>query len=71
MNYPGNLKFFKYGNIFTTNVFKKKYFKKYNYYKNVHNLKKNNQVKEKKKKICAMQIRNAPHFDMRLYLDFC
>ena len=65
LNYPGNLKFFKYGNIFATNVFlKKKYFKKYNYYKkNVHNLKKKiTKLKKKNKKICAMQIRNAPHF---------
>lgn len=65
INYIGNKKFFRYGNIFASNVFlKKKYYNKYKFYlKETQKLKKSISILKKNyKKICAMQIRNAPHF---------
>lgn len=65
INYIGNKKFFRYGNIFASNVFlKKKYYKLYqSYYRKLSKLKKNIKILNKKhKNTCAMQIRNAPHF---------
>ena len=65
LNYIGLKKFFRYGDKFAYNVrLKKKYLKRYNYYlKKTENLKKRiRKIKTKDKKICAMQIRNVPHY---------
>jgi sulfate adenylyltransferase len=65
LDYTGVKKFFRYGNIFAENVtLKKKYNKKFRYYFNSMNSLKNKilRIKKKHKKICAMQIRNVPHF---------
>lgn len=73
LNYDGNLKFFRYGDIFASNVtLKKKYYNKLNYYKrNVEKIKKKiAKLKRKKKRICAMQIRNAPHFGHEVVFKF-
>ena len=64
-NYIGNKKFFRYGNIFASNVsLKKQYFNKYKFYfLNIEKTKKIIlSIKKTKKKVCSMQIRNAPHF---------
>lgn len=63
VNYIGVKKFFRYGSYFAYNVkINHKYKKKLNYYiKKTNNLKK--KIKKlKNKKICAMQIRNVPHY---------
>ena len=65
LNYIGNKKYFRYGDIFASNVkLKKKYKKKVNFY--LKNIKLSKQIikayKKKFKNICAMQIRNVPHF---------
>lgn len=65
LNYVGVLKYFRYGDIFATNVkLKKKYEKKLDYYLNhVNELKeKIKKIKSTNKLICAMQIRNVPHY---------
>jgi len=65
LNYIGIKKFFRYGNKFAYNVkLKNKYIKKINkYVQNIKSLKKKIKIlKSKKQKICAMQIRNVPHF---------
>ena len=65
INYIGNKKFFRYGTVFAYNVFlKKKYNKKLKFYlrhtKFIMKIIK--KLKLKNKKVCSMQIRNAPHF---------
>ena len=73
LNYIGIKKFFRYGNIFATNVvLKKKYEKKYNFYiKNISNLKRKIKILNKQnKKICSMQIRNVPHFGHEAVFQF-
>ena len=65
LNYIGNKKFFRYGNIFASNVFlKKKYIPKYKFY--FSKIKKTRKIisslNKMNKKICSMQIRNVPHF---------
>ena len=65
LNYIGNKKIFRYGNEFASNVFlKKKYEKRLNWYKkNIEEVRRSiKNLNKSKKKICAMQIRNAPHF---------
>ena len=63
LSYVGNIKYFRYGNVFACNVkLKNKYLNKYKYYLNfLKELKKKILLKSKKNKICAMQIRNVPH----------
>jgi sulfate adenylyltransferase len=73
LDYVGNSKFFRYGNIFASNVLlKKKYIEKYKFYiKNFDFIKKKiGQFKKKNKKICSMQIRNAPHFGHEAIFKF-
>ena len=73
LNYIGNRKFFRYGNIFATNVvLKKKYKKKYNFYlKNINNIKqKIKNLNKLNKKVCSMQIRNVPHFGHEAVFQF-
>ena len=65
LDYIGLKKFFRYGSDFAYNVIlKKKYTKKFREYVNkTQKLKKKiNKLKAKNKNICAMQIRNVPHF---------
>tara|TARA_B100000959_G_C14978495_1_gene622507 strand:- start:1368 stop:2306 length:939 start_codon:yes stop_codon:yes gene_type:complete len=65
LKYIGNKKFFRYGTLFAYNVsLKTKYKKKLNYYiSSTLKVKKNiNKLKKRYKKICSMQIRNAPHY---------
>ena len=65
INYVGIKKFFRYGNVFAYNVsIKNKYKKKAQVYidKTVKLKKKIKKIKIKNNKICAMQIRNVPHF---------
>ncbi len=64
LNYIGNKKFFRYGNIFASNIrLKKRYIKKITFYKNniSDTKKKIKSLYKKNKNICSMQIRNAPH----------
>ena len=73
INYIGNKKFFRFGEYFASNVtLKKKYKKKYNRYSNqIKYLKKKILVTKKKyKKVCSMQIRNAPHFGHEAIFKF-
>lgn len=73
LKYVGNKKYFRYGNIFASNVLlKKKYLEKYKFYiKNFDFIKKKiGQFKKKNKKICSMQIRNAPHFGHEAIFKF-
>jgi sulfate adenylyltransferase len=65
LTYIGNKKFFRYGEIFATNaLLKKKYYNRYKFY--FSNIKKTKNVisliRKKHKKVCSMQIRNAPHY---------
>jgi len=72
-NYVGVKKFFRYGNKFAYNAsLKKKYEKKFlNYVSNIKNIKKKiTDLKLKKKSICAMQIRNIPHFGHEAIFNF-
>ena len=65
LDYIGVKKFFRYGDIFAYNVDLKKKFKIEikKYTKNIEYLKNTiRSLKLRKKKICAMQIRNVPHF---------
>ncbi len=65
LNYVGLKKFFRYGSEFAYNVkLKKQFRKKFNYYySKSEELKKNIKIlKKKNKRICAMQIRNVPHY---------
>ena len=65
LSYIGNKKYFRYGNTFATNVkLKKKFYHRYKLYlANIKSLKKKVLLlKKNNKKICSMQIRNAPHF---------
>ena len=65
LNYIGVKKFFRYGTKFAYNVkLKNKYKKKVKKYtQDIQILKKKiKKLKLKKKKICAMQIRNVPHY---------
>jgi sulfate adenylyltransferase len=65
INYIGNKKFFRYGNTFATNVsLKKKYLNKYKFYiSNIRSLRKKiSLLKKNYKRVCSMQIRNAPHY---------
>ena len=65
LNYIGVKKFFRYGNIFADKAkLKKKYYNKFRkYYNHTTSLRnKIEKLKRKKIKICAMQIRNVPHF---------
>jgi sulfate adenylyltransferase len=73
INYIGVKKYFRYGDMFATNVFlKKKY--KYHFYtlvkKNKLLIKKIKDLKKKKIKICSMQIRNIPHFGHEAIFKF-
>lgn len=64
-NYIGNKKYFRYGNTFATNVkLKKNFYSRYKFYlSNIKNIRKKvSLLKKKNKKICSMQIRNAPHY---------
>ena len=65
INYIGLKKYFRYGDIFAHNVrLKKKFYSKFKFYKSniFHTKNEVSKLKKKHKKICAMQIRNAPHF---------
>lgn len=65
LDYVGVKKYFRFGDIFASNAeIKQKYkFKLNKYHKNIVNLKKQiNKLKAKGLKVCAMQIRNVPHF---------
>lgn len=65
IEYIGVKKFFRYGNKFAYNIkIKKKYEKLLRFYiKNILDIKKKIKIfKSKNKTICAMQIRNVPHF---------
>ena len=73
LNYPGNKKFFRYGNLFAYNIsLKSKYIQKYNFYmKNILKIRKEIFVLKKKyKNVCAMQIRNVPHFGHEAVFKF-
>ena len=73
INYIGVKKFFRYGNKFAYNIsLKKKYKKKFlHYVSNITNIKKEiTDLKLKKKSICAMQIRNVPHFGHEAIFNF-
>ena len=64
-NYVGVKKFFRYGNVFSHNVsLKKKYKKQAQVYieKTLKLKKKIRNLRTNYNKICAMQIRNIPHF---------
>ena len=63
-NYIGIKKFFRYGDKFAFNInLKKKYFNKFRkYQRGISTLRKKIKRISKNKKICAMQIRNVPHF---------
>ena len=65
LNYIGNKKYFRYGDIFAYNAtLKSKYKKKFSFYvNNINSIKKKiKHLHTKKNKVCAMQIRNVPHF---------
>ncbi len=65
LNYVGAKKYFRYGNIFASNVNIKSNYKinLKNYDRKIRLLRnKINNLKNKQLKICAMQIRNIPHF---------
>lgn len=73
LNYIGNKKYFRYGSTFAYNVkIKKKYKPKVRFYMdNVKSIKsKILQLNKKKQKICAMQIRNVPHFGHEAVFKF-
>ena len=73
INYVGNKKFFRYGEYFATNVkLKNRYKKKFEEYSyKIKYLKKKILFAKKKyKKICSMQIRNAPHFGHEAIFNF-
>ena len=63
-DYIGIKKFFRYGDRFAFNVnLKKRYLNKFRQYQsNIFYLRKKIGKLSKNKKICAMQIRNVPHF---------
>ena len=64
-NYVGVKKFFRYGDEFAYNIkLKSKYKKKaFNYFKHTESLKKKiKKIKLLNSNICAMQIRNVPHY---------
>lgn len=73
LKYVGNKKYFRYGNVFASNVIiKKKYDSKLKIY-----LKKNLELKKKiqslnfqSKLICSMQIRNVPHYGHEAIFKF-
>lgn len=65
IDYIGVQKYFRYGNEFAYNAtLKKKYINKFNYYsKHIKTLKSEiKKIKDSKKQVCSMQIRNVPHF---------
>ena len=73
LKYVGNKKYFRYGNIFASNVVvKKKYYPKLKIYlKKILELKKKIQyLNLKSKSICSMQIRNVPHFGHEAIFKF-
>ena len=73
MSYVGNKKFFRYGTLFAYNVtLKKRYKSRLNsYLKNVSATRKIIlKLKKKYKKICSMQIRNAPHYGHEAIFSF-
>ena len=73
LNYTGNKKFFRYGNLFASNVYlKSKYLNKYNFYKkNILKIRKEvSKIKNNYKNVCAMQIRNVPHFGHEAVFKF-
>ena len=73
INYVGVKKFFRYGNIFSYNVFLKDKYKNkvLKYVENTNILKKNiKNYKSKNKTICAMQIRNVPHYGHEAIFKF-
>ena len=73
MNYIGNKKYFRYGDIFASNAsIKKKYKYKLNQYlkNNLETKKKIQSLNNKKKMICSMQIRNVPHLGHEAVFNF-
>ena len=73
INYVGVKKFFRYGNIFSYNVFLKNKYKSkvLRYVEKTSILKKKiKNHKSKNKKICAMQIRNVPHYGHEAIFKF-
>tara|TARA_X000000950_G_scaffold110308_1_gene139040 strand:- start:10748 stop:11695 length:948 start_codon:yes stop_codon:yes gene_type:complete len=65
LNYIGNKKYFRYGDIFAYNIkLKHKYKKKFDFYVSSINStkKKVKNFHRHKSSVCAMQIRNVPHF---------
>ena len=65
LEYIGNKKFFRYGNIFATNAtLKKEYKRKFQFYLNniLNSKKKIKSLNKIYKNVCSMQIRNVPHF---------
>ncbi len=73
LNYIGNRKFFRYGNIFAYNVtLKNQYKKKFNFYRsNILQVKqKIKKLNSNNSKICSMQIRNAPHYGHEVVFKF-
>ena len=73
LNYIGVKKFFRYGDIFASNVkLKEKYKKKLYKYKDQINLikKKIKIINSKSSKVCAMQLRNVPHFGHEAVFKF-
>ena len=73
LSYVGNKKFFRYGTLFAYNVtLKKRYKSRLNsYLKNVSATRKIIlKLKKKYKKICSMQIRNAPHYGHEAIFNF-
>jgi sulfate adenylyltransferase len=73
LNYIGNKKYFRYGNIFAYNVkLKKTYKKKLKFYLNdiIKIKKKISKISKIKKNVCSMQIRNVPHFGHEAVFKF-
>ena len=73
LKYVGVKKFFRYGNIFSYNVSIKDKYRKLaqNYINKTTRLKnKIKKIKTKNNKVCAMQIRNVPHFGHEAIFKF-
>ena len=73
LNYVGVKKFFRYGNTFSYNVFLKDEYKNKarRYIEKTNILKKKiKNLKLKKKRVCAMQIRNVPHYGHEAIFKF-
>ena len=73
LNYVGNVKYFRYGNLFASNIkIKKEYFGQLQKYqlKTKKLKKKIKSLLKKEKKVCAMQIRNVPHFGHEAIFKF-